>query len=364
MTTSNETEETSIHDDIKAAMSELEANGTTATDAVEKLEPTAQERDADGKFKAKDDVKDDVKDIKDDVKDDVKDEKKDEVKDPVQAPLGGDPDKVLTQDKAPSSWTPKARESWASLPEDARKEILRREEDAVKGIRQLQEQMAPYTQFAQNLEPFIKEAVDNRVDPGQYIGNVMAAERRLRSGSAEERFSSLVEIAESYGIPLRRIINEAMGQEVVPDPFLNKQQNALPPEVQRELEESRRFRQEMQQTTQTEESNALQDQIDAFKKDKEFFEDVREDMGILMGAGKASTLQEAYDIACRMNSGVYETLQARSASKNALTDKQKAASGIAGTSSNSAETGNADFDDDDDLATTVRKAASQAGGRI
>lgn len=353
-------EETTIHEDMAAAISELEASGAgTVADAVDKLEPKTVERDEAGKFKTKEakDVKDDVTDVKEDVK-----ESKTEVE---QSPLGGDPDKILAQDKAPSSWTPKARESWANLPEDARKEILRREEDAVKGIRQLQEQMAPYTQFAQNLEPFIKEAFDNKVDPGQYIGNVMVAERRLRTGTAEERFSSLVEIAEGYGIPLRRIINEAMGQEVIPDPSLTKSSSfSLPPEIQQELAENRKFRQEMTQKNQTSSEEDIKAQIDEFKKDKEFFDDVSDDMGILFETGKANTLQDAYDIACRMNSGVYEIIQARTSSKNALTDKQKAAAGITSTSSNSAETGNADFDDDDDLATTVRKAATQAGGRI
>ncbi len=365
-----ETEETSLQDDMAAAISELEAKGTTASDAVEKLEPTSQKRDEDGKFKAKGE-KEDVKEAKEPIREEAKKEpvKEEAKKEPVkeeakQEPLGGDPDKtILSQDKAPSAWTPKAREAWATLPEEARKEILRREEDSVKGIRQLQEQMAPYTQFANTLEPFIKEAIDGKVDPGQYIGNVMQAERRLRSGTAEERFSSLVEIAEGYGIPLRKIINDAMGQEVIPDPFLTKRQSSIPPEVQKELEEGRKFRQEFQQTQQTQTSQTLQAEIDNFKKDKEFFNDVCEDMGVLLEAGRATDLQDAYDKACRMNQGVYDILQER-ASKPALSDKQKAAAKLKGTSSNSAETGNAEFDDDDDLATTVRKAAAKASGRV
>lgn len=355
-----ETEETSLQDDMAAAISELEAKGTTAGDAVEKLEPTSQERDEDGKFKAKGE-KEEVKEAKELIKEEAKEPIKEEAK---QEPLGGDSDKtILSQYKAPSTWTPKARESWATLPEDARKEILRREEDSVKGIRQLQEQMAPYTQFANTLEPFIKEAIDGKVDPGQYIGNVMQAERRLRSGTAEERFSSLVEIAEGYGIPLRKIINDAIGQEVIPDPHLTKSQNSIPPEIQQELAEARKFRQEFQQTRQTTEQQTLQAEIDNFKKDKEFFNDVCDDMGILLENGRATDLQDAYDKACRMNQGVYDILQERG-SKPALSDKQKAAAKLKGTSSNSAETGNAEFDDDDDLATTVRKAAAKASGRV
>lgn len=354
----NSDTETTLQDDMAAAISELEAKGTTAADAVDKLEPTSQERDENGKFKSKKEEAPPKHEKIDPVKEEIKEPVKEEA-----TPLGGDPDKILSQDKAPSSWTPKAREEWSKLPETARQEILRREEDSVKGIRQLQEQMAPYTQFAQTLEPFIKEAFDNKADPGQYIGNVMQAERRLRTGTAEERFGSLVEIAESYGIPLRKIINDAMGQEIIPDPFLTKSQHSIPPEVQRELEESRRFREEMTSKKSTDDTTALQNQINDFKKDKEFFDDVASDMGLLLEAGRATDLQDAYDKACRLNPEVWELLQER-ASKPSLSDKQKAAAKLKGTSSNSAETGNSDFDEDDDTETTVRKAIAAQSGRI
>lgn len=355
---SSNTEETTIQEDMAAAISELEAKGeTTAVEAVEKLEPSKQERDDTGKFKSKADVKEEV----DDVKEPVVEAKKEEVKEPVQAPLGGkQEEQILSQDKAPSSWTPKARESWAALPENVRQEVLRREEDSVKGIRQLQEQMAPYTQFANTLEPFIQEAIHNRTDPGQYIGNVMQAERRLRTGTAEERFSSLVEIAEGYGIPLRKIINDAVGQEIVPHPSLapsNKQ--VIPPEVQRELDEGREFRKNFQTTQEA----AITKEIEEFGKTHEFFEDLREDMGALMDMGRATTLQDAYDKASKINPEVSQLIEERS-SKPPLKDKQKAAAQLKGTSSNSAEVSTTEFDDDDDTETTIRKAMAQASGRI
>lgn len=346
-----------INDDVAAAISELEAEGTTATEAVEKLEPTTQERGEDGKFKSTKKVE--SEETQDPPKVETQQETTTEVKeDPQQAPLGGDPDKqILSQDKAPSSWTPKAREHWASLPEEARKEILRREEDGVKGIRQLQEQMAPFTQFAGTLEPFIKEALDNRVDPGQYIGNVMQAERRLRSGSAEERFSALVEIAEGYGIPLRNIINEAMGTEVIPHPSLAPKATApsIPASVQQELDEARKIKEDAQKS--------LIKEIEDFSKVNEFFEDVRTDMAALMDMGRATSLADAYEKACKINPDVQQIIEQR-ASQPKLSDKQKAAASISGTSSNSAETGNSDFDDDDDTEATVRKAIARASGRI
>lgn len=355
-----EDEETTLHDDMAAAISELEAKGdTTVADAVDKLEPTKQERGADGKFKGKTEEEEEkgTEEVKKEETDKGTEEQVKKVEE--QQPLGGDPEKILSQDKAPSSWTPKARESWATLPEDARKEILRREEDSVKGIRQLQEQMAPYTQFAHSLEPFIKEALDGNKNPAQYISDVMHAERRLRTGDAEQRFSALVEIAEGYGIPLRKIINDAMGTELIPHPSLTNKSPSIPPEVQRELEESRKFRQE-QLTAQEQESIRA---IEEFKKDKEFFDDVSVDMGALMEMGRATTLQEAYDKACQIHPQVSEILRER-ASKPPLNDKQKAAASLKGTSSNSAETADNDFDDDDDTETTIRKAFSKAAGRV
>lgn len=347
-----EAEETSLQDDMKAAISELEGKSGVA-EAVEKLEPTKQERSDDGKFKSKEEQ------VKEEVTEPAKAEPvKAEVTEPVkeeQAPLGGE--KILSQDKAPSSWTPAAREEWANLPEKIRQEIIRRDEDSVKGIRQLQDQMAPYTQFAQTLDPFIREAVSNRVDPGQYIGNVMQAERRLRSGTAEERFGSLVEIAESYGIPLRKIINDAVGQEIIPHPV--QQRSAVPVEIQQRLDAAEQALAGMQDN----QAQSNQKMIDDFKVDKEFFEDVREDMALLMEHGRASTLQDAYDKACKMNPQVFGVIQERG-SKPPLADKQKAAALLKSTSSNSAEVGNSDFDDDDDLEATVRKAMAKSAGRI
>lgn len=347
-----------VADAVREAFEQADKKEDGVKAAVEALEPTKQDRDESGKFLAKEKPEEEEVDAGGKP---MADKEQDASKEaPIEEPVAKDGDKreILVQDKAPSSWTPKVREEWATLPESVRTEILRREEDSIKGVQQMREQMAPYTQFAQTLDPFIKEAYAANTDPGHYIGNVMAAERRLRIGSPAERFNALVEIAEGYGIPLRKVINESVGQEIVPE-----LKPAIPPEIQKELDESRQFRQNFAQSREQEANSALQKEIDLFKKDKEFFDDVVEDMAVLLQGGRAKDLQDAYDKAIRLHPEIEEILAERR-STVPLSEKQKAAAKLKGTSSNSAEAGREKFDDDDDLGTTIRKAMAEAHGRI
>lgn len=228
---------------------------------------------------------------------------------------------LLKQDKAPSGWSPKARERWSQIPEDLRSEILRREEDSAKGVRQLQEEVAPMRGFVNTLAPFIQEAFSNAQDPAQYIGSVMVAERALRTGDINSKFEALLSIADQYKIPLREIINKSAGEEVLKTPA--QQQFQLPPEIQRELEESRRWR---EQQSRGSSSTAIQD----FAAKNEFFEDVREEMAVLLEAGAAKDLQGAYERAIWANPSTREVLLSRQGvdkKKTDLKEAQKRASG-------------------------------------
>lgn len=350
------TEETSIQDDIRAAMEEH----TEVVDTPETKEvPDGKTRGPDGKFIPKEaptKAPEKTAEVKEpEVK--VAEVKEPEVKAPETTEQVKEP--VLTQDKAPIGWTPKARERWGEIPEELRSEIIRREEASVQGVRQLHEQFEPVRQFASDLSPFIKEAIDNNVHPSHYIGNVLQAERSLRVGSDQERFASLVDIAESYGIPLRTILEKALGEDVVP----RTTKAQVPAEVQRELNELRQFRAQSQQATQVHEDPP---EFVEFAKTHEFFEDVREEMAYALQTKQASTMEEAYQLGCKFNKGVRELLEEREAGKAGLTDKQREALRVkVKGSSNVAETkDDEEFDDEDDTAATIRKAMAKQAKRV
>lgn len=309
-----ETEETSSHDEISALWEEAakESPETPEVDKAPDKSPELEPEKADGKS-AEGAAKEESPEDGDNVADPVEKEDAPEKQEPL-----------LSQDKAPSAWSPKARERWNEIPEDLRSEILRREEASAKGVRQLQEETAPMRGFVQTLAPFIQEAVQNAQDPAQYIGSVMVTERILRTGNVDQKFEALLNIADQYKIPLRQIINESVGEEVL-KAAPSQQQYQLPPEIQKELEENRRWREQQSQRSSGNE-------IAEFAKKNEFFEDLREDMAKLLEAGVASDLQSAYDKAAKLHPEVSEILAERAARGGktaALKAKQAKAAGAA-----------------------------------
>jgi hypothetical protein len=305
-------ENESLHDEIRAAWEEVAKEGDE--DKTEK-EPVDTDKvpEATKPEPAKDSAEESDKKDEPPAPDAEVEEKKEE--------QASTEETLLKQDKAPSGWSPKARERWNQIPEDLRSEILRREEDSAKGVRQLQEEVAPMRGFVNTLSPFIQEAFQNAQDPAQYIGSVMVAERALRTGDINSKFEALLSIADQYKIPLREIINKSAGEEVLKAPA--QQQFQIPPEIQRELEESRRWREQQSRGTST---NAIQE----FAAKNEFFEDVREEMALLLEAGAATDLKTAYEKAIWAKPETREVLLARQAGEKKKTDikeAQKRASG-------------------------------------
>jgi len=338
----------SIRDDIEAAMKESESREEIVDAAIENTEDEVADEES-GK----------AGDIESSAEGTSEPEtSKDKAPDPAAAPTEEVTESEGTWDhnRAPTSWSPKVRESWGKLPEDVRKEIIRREEASVMGVRKLQEDFQPVRQFAENLTPFIQEARQLGADPGQYIHNVMTVERQLRAPDPQAKFSALLDIADTYGIPLRQYL-KASGTDVPAAPAAQPQ---LPPEVQRELQEMRAWRQSTEQQT-------LQQQIDGFRKDNEFFDDVRDHMAALIDSGAAKTLQEAYDAAIWVNPEVRSVMLSRQEAekqKGKLTERQAAASGASVKTSGAADL-DIDTDDDDSTEAIVRKAMRAANsGRV
>jgi len=334
----------SIREDMEATIRELEGKEETVVETAAKLEPEVKDPEP---------VVEEGKEPE--AKEPEEEGKEPEAKEPVEEEKT---DPLLVQDKAPSGWTPKVREQWATIPKDVRDEILRREDASAQGVRKLQEETAPMRGFVQQLDPFIKEAINNGANPAQYIGNVMAAERALRAPSQDDRFAALLNIADQYGIPLREVINASVGREVLQKAAPS--QPSVPPEIQRELEESRKWREQQSMESTNRE-------IAAFKSGKEFFDDVAPYMANLMEAGAATTLQDAYDQAIWAVPTVREVLLGRQGKTNATNDlkeKQKAAAaaGIKSNDTIGVKTKKKDGEDESSLADDIREAfAAQAG---
>jgi len=290
MTTNNEAEK-SIGDELREAMAQVDAGVTDPESQPEDkelvTEPKAKsDRDDFGRFTPKK-----------------------EAAAPKAAEEQSPEGKVLedgaavagkwTAEKAPSSWNPKVREKWGKLDPDVRAEIVRREEAAMLGVRNLQEKHAPVNAFYKSLEPFVTEAKKSGAVPEQYIANVMTTERVLRTADLPTKFNAVMQICDQYGIPLRDIINQSVGHEVIKKAAPTAP--AIPPELMQELQEMRNWRMSM-------ETGQVEQTIESFAQQKEFFGDVKDIMADLLDMGRAKDLADAYDQAVWLSPEVREVM--------------------------------------------------------
>jgi hypothetical protein len=287
-------QEVDLQDEVRAAFVAYDDDGTDSD--------AGPPRGADGKF------------VEHETSDEVAAAAKLQPQEPEQPPAEEQPPQILTEDKAPRGWTPAAREKWETIPPDLRQEILRREDASIAGVRQLQERYAPMEQFIQGISPILQEARYYGVDPGGYIDQVMGTERTLRNADIPGKFQAILAIADQYGVPLRDVINQSVGQQVIPP--AQQPQYQVPPQIMQELNEMRQWRQQQQ-------NSGVQEQISSFSKDKEFFHDVHSQMAVFIESGQANNLQEAYDAACWSVPAVREVMLAR----QGLQKKQESAAG-------------------------------------
>lgn len=264
---------------------------------------------------------------------------------------------ALSTEKPPQSWTPAAREKWATLDPDIKAEIIRREEASANGVRQIQERFAPMQQLVDQMRPVAAEAQAAGSDPVNYIYNMAQSERTLRTADMPTKFNELLRIADQYGIPLRDVINKSVGQEVLKAP--QQQQMQLPPEVQQELQYMRQWR-------ENSERGQAVNTVESFGQNKDFFNDVRGVMADLVERGMAQNLDQAYDQACWMVPEVRQVMLARqgqTAAAGALTQKQAKAAGASLPTAGKVAVAD-DGAEDDDISATVRRAWTSSQGRV
>lgn len=209
------------------------------------------------------------------------------------------PAKVETPSESirpPASWTPAAKAKFATLDPEVQKEVLRREQDVEKGFRDRAEQLKRYEPLENILAPRRALWAAQGLDEASAIKTLLAAQDLLE----QDPRKGLEFLAKSYGVDLAQPVQ---GQAFAPQPA----GNSPTPEftaLQQELADLKR-----QMATQSE--AGLVSQIEAFRQDPKnlYFENVREDMAVLLNSGKAKDLPEAYEMACWMNPEIRALLQ-------------------------------------------------------
>ncbi len=273
---------------LEAAMAEVEAKQEPVVDPAEpaKVDPPAEPveeptdgraRDDQGRFAAKTDPVEPAK---------------------VDEPVKTDPVVEKPARKLPSTWRASLDPKFQTLDDEVVAEIERREADAFKGIEQYRSKAQRADAFERAIQPFMATIQSQGVPPEQAIQGLLTVDHRLRYGTPQDKMQTFANLAQSYGVDLSQL---AQGMPAV-DPQMQQMEQRYA-QLYNQL-------QAQQQAQQQRDNQMLMTELSSFAKSNKYFDHVREDMAALLQAGRASSLDEAYDRAVWANPETRKALQA------------------------------------------------------
>lgn len=200
--------------------------------------------------------------------------------------------------KAPQSFSPTAREHWATLPQEVKADIVRRERDHERGLQESAQARGFMDAFERVVRPFEGHIIAEGSNPLQAFHNLMTIGARLRSDPPAGKAQVVADLITHYGVDVRALDSLLAGAPLPPQA---QQQPATDPRVDQLLFE----RQQMQQALAQRQNTEVQSEITTFKQGKEYFEDVRDIMADLVEVaarqGKTLSLDDAYKRACAIH---------------------------------------------------------------
>jgi hypothetical protein len=222
--------------------------------------------------------------------------------------------------RAPSTWKPAVRETWAQLPEAVRAEIHRREVDFHNG----QQQLLPDAKFGSSMkqvfEPYRMLIEAEGGTPEWAVKDFLKTAATLRLGSNQEKLNAVAGICRHYGVDLRAL--QQPGQSPQPQQQ-NPPQQLRDPRVDQllaERERESRERVERQNRDREDTVTTWMSEADAAGNLKRpFLSDVINEVSMMVPQLQAANpsltdvqaLDAAYERAIWANPEVRQVLQTR-----------------------------------------------------
>lgn len=209
----------------------------------------------------------------------------------------------------PASWTAAEKAHWPNLTRELQESFLRREGDWQKADSERANKLKGYEPIEAALAPVRQNLELNGVEPAQYVKQLVAADQYLRTNPNE----ALQWLANQYGIDLNQMNMADQYQDPSYAPLVN------------EINQLKAEQAQFQRQQQAMEMERLNGEIAAFAAEHPHFEEVRQDMGALIQAGRASDMKTAYDMAVWANPSTRAALQAEASAAAEEKRKQEAA---------------------------------------
>lgn len=273
--------------------------------------------------------------------------------------------------KPPAGWRPEMKAKWDKIPQDVREEITRREQDTAIGVQKLQNYYAPAAYVYQAVQPYAEYLQYIKEDPQIYMDGMFRTEQTLRLGNPAQKIELLLSLADTYGVPIRGALDQAMGGKLgelmIKAHEHHKTPPVIPAPIAREYQQLKQFKEQV-------EDQAAENELSTFATEPghDYLEYVREDMANLIEGGYAETYQDAYDLACWRNPQIRPYYMQASAGnapppvqqpQTVIQQRQAQAAAIVAPGSAPLEYGEDRTNDNDDIHEAVKKAWIANTGR-
>ncbi len=216
--------------------------------------------------------------------------------------------------KAPQSWSPKLREDFGKLPANVQAQINKRETEMTTFLNEGAESRKFGDRMNQTLQPFqAVMSAHGTNDPIQAVQGLMETATTLQLGTPQQKAEKLASMVQHYGIDIQALDNALSGQ-----PQVSTEQSQLEKMLEQKLAPMQQFMSSVQQNQQSSQQQVQQNaqtEVGTFEQTAEFIGDVRNDMADLLDMaakrGQEMSLQQAYDKACAINPDISAVLAQR-----------------------------------------------------
>ena len=218
---------------------------------------------------------------------------------------------VIPRAARPQSWKKDLEADWEKLDPKVAAYIAQREDEYFKGVSTYKQEWENAKPLIDAMAPLMPTLQQYGIKPDHWIANMGNAHRTLAMGSGQEKLNAFARLAQDYGVPIQALYDPAVAQQFV-------QQTMMQPRVQPQQQPQAV---DIEKVVEQKLSAArIQDAISQFASDPAYphFERLRDDMALIIEAGKAKDLKSAYPIAMRMHDDLWQAeQQATSAASDA-----------------------------------------------
>lgn len=192
---------------------------------------------------------------------------------------------------APSRFSPDAKAEWAKTPAPVQSEVKRAVTELEAGLKEYQAKFEP-------LKPFEEMAKQAGTTIPVALERYVAIDQGLTSQNPAEKLGALEAVFKAAGISPKQYADYVNNQ---PTDQVALQQDNIIRELRNELAALKQEVNGVSTTIKGQSEKQRMDQIEAFAADNPRFDELADDIALLLQLGKASDLQSAYSMADRLN---------------------------------------------------------------